>query len=116
MAIIRGTSTTVTMSESIRNARKRLQKPTYSNETARGASGELDELLAKILALQEPDESLGRVLQPFRHALAILDLAARDPADELGQRLRPQLHAVGDDEALHLDAVGEDRGEVLHAV
>src|ERR1700716_1023901 len=108
MAIISGTSTRVTMSESIRNARKRLQKPTYSTGSTRGvsaagatrrASGELDELLAKILALQEPDESLGRVLQALRHGLAILDLAARDPADELGQRLRPQLHAVGDDEA-----------------
>src|SRR4029079_8962722 len=35
---------------------------------------------------------------------------------ELGQRLGPQFHAVRHDEALHLDAVGQDRLEGFHAV
>src|SRR5258708_2653122 len=113
------------MKESIRKATKRFQKPTYSGAGPRpsgalarpsGELGGLDKLFSKILPLQEPDEGLGRVLDPLRHALAELDLAARHPADQLGQRLRPELHTIGDDEALHLDAVGEQRVEVLYAV
>src|ERR1700694_1416557 len=79
-------------------------------------SSEFYELFAKVFAFKQPDKCLGSILQALRDALAVLDLAAGDPADELGQRFRPQLHAVGDDEALHLDAVGEDRGEIFHAI
>src|SRR5205809_402814 len=108
----------------MRNATKRFQKPTYSialDATAGAAaeaavSGELDELLSKILPLEQADKGFRCVFQPLRDGLAILDLAARNPADELRQRLRPQLHAVGNDEALHLDTVRQDRLEGFDAI
>src|SRR4051794_5045659 len=108
MARSSGTHTTSRMKLSISAATQRFQKPTYSTGPAPTvASGKPDELLAKVFAFQQADEGLRRLLEPLRHALAVLDLSRRDPARELGQRLRPELHAVGDDEALHLDPVGE---------
>src|ERR1051326_8278819 len=71
------------------------------------------ELLAEVLALQEPDESLRRVLQPIRDILAILDAALLDPlrhvADEVGEFRRK----VGDDEAADREPLGQHGAEEL---
>src|SRR6185503_20890508 len=103
-----GPATTNTSSASSANAPRRGPKPT--------PSGDPDKLLAEVLAFQEADECLGRILQSLGDGLAVLDLAGRHPARQIGERLRPELHAVGDDEALHLDAVGQDRLYGLDAV
>src|SRR5690606_5548524 len=71
------------------------------------------ELLADVAPLQQPDEGLGRVLQPLRDRLAVLQLARGDQRAELAECLGPQLHALGDDEALDPQAVDQHRAEVL---
>src|SRR5215212_2094977 len=105
MASSSGTHTSTRMKVSIRKATKRFQKPTYSR-LFDAASGKLDELFSKVFPLEQADECPGCILDALRDALAVLYFSARHPADELGQRLGPELHAVGDDEALDLDAVG----------
>src|SRR5437016_2059021 len=120
MASTSGTVTTRMMKVSITKAIRRFQKPTYSTVLgAAGAgavSGELDELFSKVLPLEQADESLRRVLQAVRDGFPVFYFAAGNPPDQLGQRLSPKLHPVGDDKALDLDAVGEDRLEAPHAV
>src|SRR6478609_3980847 len=74
-----GTSTKARTRESIRNATKRSQKPTYSKwgepASAMRVSGELDQLLAEIPALQEVDKALRRVLDALHDGFAVLDPA-----------------------------------------
>src|SRR5882672_12327734 len=108
VAATSGPATTNTSIASSANAPRRCPRPT--------PSGEPDKLLPEVLASQQADERLGRILQPLGDGLAVLDLAGDHPARQVGERLRPELHAVGDDEALHLDAVGQDRLDGLHAV
>src|SRR5215212_4868517 len=65
-----GMEITTTISQSMRKASARCQKPAYSS-----ALGELDQLLAKILTLEQRDQALRRVVQTFDHRLPVLELS-----------------------------------------
>src|SRR6267378_1444147 len=79
-------------------------------------SGQLDQLLAEVLAAEQRDEAPGRVLEAFDDRLAVLELALREVLAERLQRLAVALLPVVDDHALHLDAVDEHEAQVLHRV
>src|SRR3990172_9185004 len=98
------------------DAATRFQKPTYSGPCGDAASGELDELLSKVLPLQQSDEALRRVLDAIDHRLAIPELAGDHQVEQRLVRLGVTLEPVEHDHALHLDAVHQDRTGVLQAV
>src|SRR5450759_3882221 len=52
------------------------------------------QLLAEIFALQQADKSCRRILQAFRHALAVLDAAAGDMPGEFVERDRPARQVI----------------------
>src|SRR6267378_5919086 len=79
-------------------------------------SGQLHQLLAEVLAAEERDQALGRVLQALDDRLAVLELALREALAERLQRLAIALLPVEHDHALHLDAVDEHEAQVLHRV
>src|SRR6266480_310764 len=108
-----GPYTTRTTIESIRNAARRCQKPTYPGIAP---SGQLDQLLAEVAAAEQRDEASGRVLEALDDRLAGLELALREVLAERLQRLAVALLPVEHDHALHLDAVDEHHAQVLHRV
>jgi transposase len=76
-----------------------------------------DHQLTEVVALQEPLEGLGRVLQPVDEVLPILDPALADPAAHPVDELRFLFGEVPDDETVvgarrRRDAVGADRRAV----
>src|SRR6267378_4820545 len=79
-------------------------------------SGQLDQLLAEVLAAEQRDEAPGRVLEAFDDRLAVLELALREVLAERLQRLAVALLPVEHDHALHLDAVDEHEAQVPHGV
>src|SRR6266480_5389607 len=108
-----GPYTTRTTIESIRNAARRCQKPTYPGIAP---SGQLHQLLAEVLAAEQRDQALGRVLEALDDRLAVLELALREVLAERLQRLAVALLPVVHDHALHLDAVDKHEAQVLHRV
>src|SRR5512137_1730074 len=74
---------------------------------------ELEELLAEIPALEQPEEGLGRRGDALRDRLAVLQLAGSDHRCELLQRFGPELHVLADDEALDGQAGLQDQRRLL---
>src|SRR6185369_13220917 len=78
--------------------------------------------LAEVLALEEPEKRLRRLVDSVEHGLLPLDSAGPDPGGHIGEELGRHVEKVGDDEALHLEALADHIGEVarpgrrLHAV
>src|SRR5262245_45664563 len=114
MAISPGTMMASSSSVSMTIATSRFQKPTYS--IRRAASGELDELLAKIVASQQPDQPFGCGFDSLEHRFAVLELSRCDQLEQRGVRLGIALEPIEHDHPLHLDAVHQDRAEHPHAV
>src|SRR2546423_3951006 len=106
-----GMEITTTISQSMRTASARCQKPAYSS-----ALGELDQLLAKVLTLEERDEALRRVLQAFHHGLAVLQFPFRDIGGQRLERLAVAVLPVEHDHSLDADAVHQHRSPVLDGV
>src|SRR6266850_3397351 len=77
--------------------------------------GEAHDHLADIVAGEEPEEGLGRVLDALDHGLLALDASRLEPAADFGQELRIEAQVVGDDEALHVDTIADHRQEVARA-
>src|ERR1044071_2216165 len=134
-----GIAITTTISQSMRSATARSQKAAYSKRGSarscaggsarawagggipspkRGStrSGELDQLLSKIFALEERDQAAGRALQPFEHRLAVLESTLAEVAGKRVERLAVAFLPVEHDHALHAQSVDEDRAPVAHAV
>src|SRR5512138_224694 len=134
-----GIAITTTISQSTRSATARCQKPAYSKRGSarlrasgsgrsregggipspkRGStrSGELDQLLAKIFALEERDQPAGRVLQPLDHRLAVLQSTLAEVAGKRAERLAVAFLPVEHDHALQPDAVHEHRAPVADRV
>src|SRR5437588_3521525 len=82
--------------------------PTFMTQSLR----DLDQQLAEILALQQAEEGGRRVLQPFDHVLAILDLAAAQPLRHVAQEVALLGREIPDDEAAHQEALAQDAGDV----
>src|SRR2546425_2609540 len=82
----------------------------------RAPSGQLHQLLAEVLAAEQRDQALGRVLQALDDRLAVLELALREVLAERLERLAVALLPVEHDHALHLDAVDEHEAQVPHRV
>src|SRR5438309_1388615 len=78
----------------------------------RGILTDLDEHLAGVLAAQQPDERLRRLLQTLHDVLAILQLALAQPPPTIGEELRQPVGVIADEEATDGDAVDEHRREV----
>src|SRR5665213_1915985 len=76
-------------------------------------SDELDQLLAEIAPLQQPEESLGRRLDALSDRFAVLELAAGDERAEFLQRFRPDRHVLADDEAFDRQARLQDELRLL---
>src|SRR3972149_1567594 len=74
------------------------------------------QLLAEIPPPEHADERRRGGLQALCNALAVPEPACLQPAGQLGLGARPQVQAVRNDEALHADAVHQDRAQVLHRV
>ena len=84
----------------------------YAASCAPTLSDQFDQLLAEILALQQADKGLGRVLQALRHGFPVFQRAIRDPAGEvfrLPSRTMTDAHflafqaASGDNHPVHHD-------------
>src|SRR4030095_10936990 len=75
-----------------------------------GVGSETDDHLADIVAGEQTEKRLGRVLDAFHDGLLPLDPAGLEPASYLGEELRIEAQVVGDDEALHVHAIA-DHGE-----
>src|SRR6185436_913946 len=106
--------TTSRINVSMRVAAILFQNPTYSIRA--GASGELDELLAKIVALQQANQASRRGFDSIEHGLAVLELSCYDELEQRRVRFRVALDPVEHDHPLDLDPVDEDRAEHLDAV
>src|SRR6185295_7336064 len=134
-----GIAITTTISQSMRSATARCQKPAYSKRRSarprasgcgssregggvpspkRGStrSGELDQLLSKIFTLEERDQAAGRVLEPLDHRLAVLQSTLAEVAGKRVERLAVAFLPVEHDHALHAQPVDEDGAPVAHAV
>ena len=66
-----------------------------------GLLGHPDELFANVLALEQPQEGLGSVLDALSDGLAVADLAGLDPAPEPVGDVIEAVLVVADDETLH---------------
>src|SRR5438552_354655 len=82
----------------------------------RAPSGQLHQLLAEVLAAEQRDQALGRVLQALDDRLAVLELALREVLAERLERLAVALLPVEHDHALHPDAVDEHQAQVPQSV
>src|SRR5882724_4842944 len=78
----------------------------------RGILADLDEHLAGVLAAQQPDQRLWRLLQALHDVLAVLQLALAQPARAIGEELRQPVGVIADEEATDGDAVDQHRREV----
>src|SRR3989442_880900 len=78
----------------------------------RAILADLDEHLAEVLAAQQADERLGRLLEALDDVLAVLQLALAQPARAVGEELRHPVGVIADDEAANGDAVDEHRRQV----
>src|SRR2546427_415692 len=78
----------------------------------RAILADLDEHLAEVLAAEQADERLGRLLEALDDVLAVLQLALAQPARAVGEELRHPVGVIADDEAADGDAVDEHRREV----
>src|SRR6266403_939531 len=78
----------------------------------RGILADLDEHLAGVLAAQQPDQRLRRLLQALHDVLAVLQLALAQPARAIGEELRQPVGVIADEEATDGDAVDQHRREV----
>src|SRR3954468_19146412 len=72
-------------------------------------SSELDHALAAVLARQQSDQRLRRVLEAVDDVLLHLQLAGRDPGLEVGERTLAFLHVIHHDEALHDEPLHHDQ-------
>src|SRR5207244_7382073 len=70
---------------------------------------------AHVVAAKEPGERRGHVLDPLDHRLTALDLALGHPRADLAQEVAEAIAVVGDDEALHAQALGDDEAEIPRA-
>src|SRR2546426_11179441 len=58
----------------------------------RAILADLDEHLAEVLAAEQADERLGRLLEALDDVLAVLQLALAQPARAVGEELRSEEH------------------------
>src|SRR3954471_9892305 len=72
-------------------------------------SSELDHPLAAVVARQQSDQCLRRVLEAVDDVLLHLQLAGCDPGLEVGERALAFLHVVHHDEALHDEPLHHDQ-------
>jgi hypothetical protein len=72
----------------------------------------LDEQLAVVIAGEQALEGLGSDLQALFHMHLPLDLALQRPPGEGSRSFPPAREVIADDEALHLDAMHQDGGEI----
>src|SRR3954449_6544162 len=80
-------------------------------------SSELDHPLAAVLARQQSDQRLRRVLEAVDDVLLHLQLAGCDPGLEVGERTLALFHVVHHDEALHDEPLHHDQaGHAARAV
>src|SRR6478735_8004567 len=82
---------------SLTQTRNAFARRSCSNNT----SSELDHALAAVLARQQSDQRLRRVLEAVDDVLLHLQLAGRDPGLEFGERTLAFLHVVHHDQAGH---------------
>ncbi|RUS34582.1 hypothetical protein BC938DRAFT_479629 [Jimgerdemannia flammicorona] len=79
--------------------------------------GNLDNLLAEILALQHPDEGVRRVLDSNHHIFLVLDLALFQPRHDVFLELSSVLrNVVRKDESLDPEPLPQDILEIVHAL
>src|SRR5437016_14630303 len=69
--------------------------------------------LAEILALQQPEERLRRVLQAFDHVFLVFDLALLEPRGDVASECLCLACEIRDDEAADGEALGEHLAEQL---
>jgi hypothetical protein len=64
---------------------------------------------AEILAAQEADEGLRRVLEPINHVFAIFDPSLADSGGHIVHEIPIAPEKVGDDETSKCQSFGQDR-------
>src|SRR6266700_6536602 len=69
--------------------------------------------LAEILALQQPEERLRRVLQAFDHVFLVFDLALLQPRGDVASERLGLIREIPDDEAADGAALGQHLAEQL---
>src|SRR5262249_23680155 len=74
--------------------------------------GQTHDHLADVVAGEEAKKGLGRVLDALHDGFVPLDAPGLEPAAHLGEEFRVEAQVVGDDEALHEDAIA-DHGEEI---
>src|SRR5947209_19851702 len=75
----------------------------------RGILADLDEHLAGVLAAQQPDQCLRRLLQALHDVLAVFQLALAQPARTIGEELRQPACVIADEEAKNGIYAGMER-------
>src|SRR5258706_9214086 len=83
-----------------------------ATSAARGIRRDADELLAQVLAAQQADEGLRRVLQALGDVLVILHAALAHPRAGVAQEVGETVAVVANDEALDLHAHADDDAEI----
>ena len=71
--------------------------------------GDTNNQLAESLAIEQADEGLWGVFKTINDVLAELDPASFEPGAHPGEKFVVTMAAVGNEEALHLDAFGVQR-------
>ena len=71
--------------------------------------GDTNNQLAESLAIEQADEGLWGVFKTINDVLAELDLPFPEPRAHSGEKFVVTMAAVGNEEALHLDAFGVQR-------
>src|SRR5262245_66525966 len=71
-----------------------------------------DDLLAEVLALEQPDQLARRVLEPVGDVLAVLDPALLQPGAHVLEELREPGREVPDDEHPEGEEIDEGRRQV----
>src|SRR5512138_3114591 len=77
--------------------------------------GQAHDHLAHVVAGEEAEEGLGGVLDTLHDGLVPLDTPGLEPAAHLGEKLGIEAQVVGDDEALHEDAIADHGKEIARA-
>jgi hypothetical protein len=77
---------------------------------------DLDEHLARVVALEQAHEGLGRVLDSVDNRLAALELALPDPVRHVFDRLAVLLGIVKHNEALHARTLRDQRAVVSYNI
>src|SRR3984893_18518964 len=78
----------------------------------RRVGGELHDHLAEIVSREEPEKGPRRVLEALHDGLLALEAAGLEPSSHFREELRIETQVVGDDEALHEDAIADHGEEV----